>query len=198
MDLRSLGPGEYHGELSIEQFAHEWDLDIGGSSGQIEESSLRLKELILWCCYLHNGFSEDGNIWAVDLDLLLLVLQRVVGVEAITQLNLVAINVVILLVYHIRENKVEWLGQSLSGVPVENMGAQVDKLRSAIEIGEILNGQFKEDGRVVFVSGLHFNLVVCAIAHLWEEAGLVLGPSGQSLSCNIAILEAAAWMTCEG
>ena len=45
---------------------------------------------------------------------------------------------------------------------------------------------------------MDFYFVDGAISHFGKKACLVLGATGQSLSCDVTVFEAAAWVTSEG
>ena len=78
------------------------------------------------------------------------------------------------------------------------MGAQVDELGTSIQVREVLNIQLEVDWLEVLVHSVDLYFVDGTVAHLRQKAGLVLRPSRQSLSCEVAVLESTSWVASEG
>lgn len=78
------------------------------------------------------------------------------------------------------------------------MGSEIHKFGPSIEVWEVLHIQLEVDRLEIFVLGMHFDLVDGPIAHLWQEAGLVLRPSSKRLSCDVTVFKSGPWVACEG
>lgn len=77
----------------------------------------------------------------------------------------------------------------------EDVSAQVNKFGLAVQVWQVLDFQEELKWQVVFVTCLDLDLVALAVLHLWQEAGLVLGATGQGLLGSITLLKARSLET---
>ena len=79
----------------------------------------------------------------------------------------------------------------------KHVGSKIDKLGSAIEVGEVADGKVKINRQKVLISSSNLYFVIAAVGQLRQETSLILRSSCKSLCCWITIFKAAAFLSRE-